>query len=70
MIDQADELTDELTDEPGAQPEEAVRTGNVAVDGVLESLDGLDDLSVDEHVAVFERAHEQLRAALDSPRDD
>ena len=74
MIDQADERTDELAaepaDEPGEQPAEAVRTGNEAADDVLESLDGLDDLPVDEHVAVFERAHEQLRAALDSPRDD
>lgn len=42
-------------------------TGNAAVDGVVASLDTLADLPVAEHVAVFERAHEQLRAALDAP---
>lgn len=44
------------------------RTGNEAVDGVLDSLAGLADQPVADHVAVFERAHEQLRAALDPPR--
>lgn len=39
-------------------------TGHDAVDGVLRSLDGLDDKPVDEHVEVFESAHETLRAAL------
>ncbi len=48
---------------------ESTRTGNPAVDDVLTSLDGLADLPVDEHVAVFERAHEQLRSALDGPRE-
>ena len=46
-----------------------LRTGNPEVDGVLDSMDGLDDLPVDEHVAVFERAHEVLRAALDARPD-
>ena len=32
-------------------------------------LAGLDDLPVAEHVAVFERAHEELRAALDARPD-
>jgi hypothetical protein len=62
MTEQA-QHTDQVAEEP-------VRTGNDAVDRVLESLDALDDTPVDEHVAVFERAHEQLRAALDSPRDE
>ena len=65
MIDEPHQPTD--PDAP--EPEEPVRTGNEAVDGVLDSLASLDDAPVDEHVAVFERAHEQLRAALDSPRD-
>jgi hypothetical protein len=65
MIDEPQQPADSVAPEP----EEPVRTGNEAVDGVLESLDSLDDAPVDEHVAVFERAHEQLRAALDSPRD-
>jgi len=51
------------------QTAESPRTGNATVDGVLTSLDGLDETPVDEHVAVFERAHEQLRSALDGARD-
>jgi hypothetical protein len=39
-------------------------TGHGAVDEVLGSLDGLEGLPVGEHVAVFEAAHEALRAAL------
>ncbi|KRF15284.1 hypothetical protein ASG90_11205 [Nocardioides sp. Soil797] len=50
---------------PGGSTE---RTGNHAVDRVLDSLDELAGKPVDEHVAVFERAHEQLRGALDGPR--
>lgn len=48
-----------------ATPAAAQRTGNVAVDRVLDSLDALEDAPVDEHVAVFEGAHERLRKALD-----
>ena len=65
MIDEPQPQTDPVAPEP----EEPARTGNAAVDEVLETLESLDDAPVDEHVAVFERAHEQLRAALDSPRD-
>jgi hypothetical protein len=43
-----------------------VRTGNDTVDEVLASLDGLDEAEIHEHVAVFEHAHERLRAALDA----
>jgi hypothetical protein len=43
---------------------EASLTGHDAVDGVLRSLEGLEEQPVDEHVAVFEAAHETLRAAL------
>jgi hypothetical protein len=39
-------------------------TGDGAVERVLSSLERLDDLPVSEHVAVFEAAHEALRAAL------
>jgi len=44
-------------------------TGHEAVDEVLRSLDTLDGRPVDEHVAVFESAHETLRAALASAGD-
>lgn len=50
-----------------ATSETPASTGHGAVDGVLASLAGLADLPADEHVAVFERAHEQLRGALDAP---
>ncbi|HET7430018.1 MAG TPA: hypothetical protein VFJ89_00805 [Nocardioides sp.] len=61
------ELEPEATDEVGSPAEsEPVRTGDEAVDGVLDSLEGLDERPVDEHVAVFEAAHERLRGALDA----
>jgi len=50
-------------------PETEQRTGVEEVDAVLASLQGLDDSPVEEHPAVFERAHERLRQALDSPPD-
>jgi hypothetical protein len=43
--------------------------GHPAVDEVLASLDGLDDRPVDEHVAVFESAHDRLRAVLSQGGD-
>ena len=39
-------------------------TGHPAVDEVLASLTGLEHRPVAEHVAVFETAHDRLRAAL------
>ena len=45
------------------------RTGDPRVDAVLVSLEGLDDLAVSEHAAVFERAHEALRGALEPQRE-
>jgi hypothetical protein len=47
---------------------DVVRTGDARVDAVLDSLTGLDDRHVREHAAVFERAHEELRAALEPDR--
>lgn len=43
-------------------------TGNPVVDGVLTNLSDLSQQPVGEHVALFERAHEQLRGVLDGPR--
>lgn len=54
-----------MSEEPGEATE---TTGNEAVDRVLESLTGLDELPVDDHVEIFEKAHDQLRGALDGPR--
>ena len=53
----------------GEAEAEQVRTGDTRVDAVLASLDGLDDRPVSEHAAVFEQAHEQLRAALEPDRE-
>lgn len=44
---------------------EAPSTGVAAVDDVLASVQGLDGRPVEEHVAVFEQAHDRLRRALD-----
>lgn len=55
---------------PQQRPDEAHprdTTGHPAVDQVLTSFVGLDERPVDEHVAVFERAHADLRAVLDDP---
>jgi hypothetical protein len=45
-------------------------TGLASVDTVVESVAGLEDRPVEEHVEVFETAHEQLRRALDDAPDD
>lgn len=38
-----------------------------AVDAVVASVEALEQRPLEEHVAVFEAAHEQLRRALDAP---
>ena len=53
--------------ETGQEFDEPERTGVEEVDDVLSSMRGLDDRPVEEHPAVFERAHERLRQALDGP---
>lgn len=60
-------MTEGLSD--GAAAPEPVRTGDPAIDDMLDSLHTLDDLPVDHHVAVFERAHHVLREALDTRPD-
>jgi hypothetical protein len=50
--------------EPEPRQDQPPTTGDEAVDNVVASLRGLDDLPVAEHVAVFERAHESLRQVL------
>jgi hypothetical protein len=49
---------------------EPVRTGVERVDAVVDAVSGLGDRPVDEHVPVFEAAHDELRRTLDSPPDD
>jgi hypothetical protein len=59
-----------MTEDQTYDAHEPVRTGVPAVDGVLADVDAAADLPVDEQVAVFERAHEGLRGALDAPADE
>lgn len=44
-------------------------TGHPVVDEVLETMRGLQDRPVEEHVAIFEAAHEKLRATLTDAGD-
>lgn len=53
----------------GQELGDPVRTGVEEVDAVLESVEDLESRPVEEHVAVFENAHEQLRRALDGRTD-
>jgi len=60
-VSQHAERAQEPTTEEGGVLEP---TGLEAVDGVLRSMETLEGRPVDEHVTVFESAHETLRAAL------
>ncbi|MGH3307046.1 MAG: hypothetical protein ACRDOX_05090 [Nocardioides sp.] len=64
MTERIPETDQPETPSADAEPE---RTGVAEVDDVLTSLQGLDDSPVEEHPAVFERAHDRLRQALDGP---
>ena len=59
-------MTDSGTQHAQPQVTAPGATGHAAVDEVTASLAELDGLSVDEHVAVFESAHDRLRAVLAS----
>ncbi len=49
------------------RPAATERMGVPAVDAVLEEIESVGDLPVADQVAVYERAHEQLRRALETP---
>jgi hypothetical protein len=55
--------------EQHAETDRTTGTGHARDDRVLASLQGLDEQPVDGHVAVFERAHEELRQALSDAGD-
>jgi hypothetical protein len=64
-------------DEPDADQQtaeadrgEPATTGVPAVDQVLADVDRLDELPLEDHLGVFERAHDSLRTALDARLDD
>ena len=48
------------------EPERPDETGVADVDEVIRSVKDLDGRPVEEHVGVFESAHERLRRALDT----
>jgi hypothetical protein len=62
--DQADDVAVPEAAAPG-DDRDAPATGVSAVDDVLAAVEALDGRPVEEHVAVFEQAHERLRRALD-----
>jgi hypothetical protein len=47
------------------QPQEPVRTGVREVDAVITAVERLEERPIEEHVGVFETAHDRLRRALD-----
>jgi len=49
---------------------EAPSTGDPAVDAVIAEVGSLEDRPLEEHVGVFERAHDGLRAALDGRSEE
>ena len=53
------------SEQDAARDEETPSTGVAAVDEVLATVQALEGRPVEEHVAVFEQAHERLRRALD-----
>ncbi|MFC4785215.1 hypothetical protein ACT8ZV_12100 [Nocardioides sp. MAHUQ-72] len=52
--------------EPDSARPEQVRTGVDSVDAVIAAVEELEERPIEEHVGVFETAHEQLRKALDA----
>lgn len=50
----------------GQNASEPVRTGVDSVDEVIIAVEGLGERPIEEHVTVFEAAHDQLRRALDA----
>ncbi|MBI2242994.1 MULTISPECIES: hypothetical protein [unclassified Nocardioides] len=57
-----------VPDEPETIPSEPerVRTGVADVDEVIAAVEELEERPIEEHVGVFEAAHDRLRRALDS----
>lgn len=60
-----------MTEEPAATAVPAASgfepTGIASIDSVLDLVAGLDERPLEEHAAVFETAHAELRRTLDNP---
>ncbi|MGL5811166.1 MAG: hypothetical protein ACRCYQ_14585 [Nocardioides sp.] len=63
MTEQPPGPTEENAEDPAEDPAD---TGYGPLDDLVRSLDGLGELPVDQHVAMFENAHTVLRAMLKS----
>ncbi len=70
--DDADHEGDEWAGKPLEEPvvPETTTTGVADVDAALAHLDGVDGLPLEQQLTAFERVHEGLRSALDSPSPD
>jgi hypothetical protein len=64
--DPADPARPEAVD-VGPESTERAETGVPDADEVMRAVEELDERPIEEHVGVFETAHEQLRRALDTP---
>lgn len=62
-------MSEQSSDEQAPDALAEARTGDARVDGVLDLLADLEGRPVAEHVAVFEKAHDELRTALDARPD-
>jgi hypothetical protein len=54
-----------MTEDQELHDAEPVRTGLDNVDTLIAAVEGLEERPLEEHVGVFETAHELLRRALD-----
>jgi hypothetical protein len=61
-----DDAPETVQPEDGAGDAEQVRTGVDTVDAVIAAVEELEERPIEEHVGVFETAHDQLRRALDA----
>ncbi len=68
----AEEVSGDVVEDLEATIEETERihTGISEVDSVVDDVARLAGEPVEEHAAVFESAHEQLRRTLDQPEPD
>jgi hypothetical protein len=62
----AEHVVPDHTDASRDVASERVRTGVEDVDAVITAVEQLEERPIEEHVGVFEAAHEQLRRALEA----
>ena len=65
-MSEAPQATGQAEPEEATSAPEQVRTGVESVDAVIAAVEELEERPIEEHVGVFETAHEQLRRALDA----